>query len=46
MTSRLKGGRGVKGFCDNVTKAIVIKRVMKGGGGVKNNPNLLDVIYG
>ena len=40
------GGRGYQGFCDNSTKAIVLKRVTMGGGGVKNYPKLRDVIYG
>jgi hypothetical protein len=30
----------------NSTKAIVLKSVTKGGGGIKNHPKLLDVIYG
>jgi len=36
------GGRWSQGFCDNRTKALVIKFVVC----VKNNPNLRDVIYG
>ena len=43
MTSRSQGGQG---FCDNRTKALVIKRVTMRGGGVKKCPNLCDVIYG
>ncbi len=40
------GGRGYQGFCDNSTKALVIKSVTMGGGGVKNYQILRDVIYG
>ncbi len=40
------GGRGCQGFCDNITNALVMKSVTMGGGGVKNNSNLHDVIYG
>jgi hypothetical protein len=40
------GGRGYKGFCDESTKALVIKCVTMGGGGVKNDQILRDVIYG
>jgi hypothetical protein len=39
------GGRGYQGFCDNSTKALVIKSVAMGGGGVKNKNTLRDVIY-
>jgi hypothetical protein len=39
-------GRGCQGFCDNSTRALVMKSVMMGEVGVKNNPNLRDVIYG
>ncbi len=35
---------GVSRFCDNSTKAIVLKSVTKGGEG--NNTKLRDVIYG
>jgi hypothetical protein len=37
---------GKSGVNDFVTKALVFKRVTIGGGGVKNYPNLSDVIYG
>ncbi len=40
----VKGG-GDKGFCDNSTKALVLKSVTIVGGGVKNYPKLRDVIY-
>ncbi len=40
------GGRGCHEFCDNSTKALVMKFVTKRGGGVNNNPNLRKVIYG
>ncbi len=40
------GGRECQGFCDNSTKPLVMKSVTMGGGGVKNDPNLRDVIYG
>jgi hypothetical protein len=33
-------------FCDESTRALVIKSVTTGGGGIKNVQNLLDVIYG
>ncbi len=38
-------GRGYQGFCDDNTKALVIKRVTMVGGGVKNYQILRDVIY-
>ena len=37
-------GGGVQGFCDDSTKAFVIKGVKMGEGGQKNN--LRDDIYG
>ncbi len=40
------GGRGYQGFCDNSAKALVIKSVTMGGGSVKNDQILRDVIYG
>ena len=40
------GGRGYQGFCDDSTKALVLKSVTMGGGGVKNYQKLCDVIYG
>ena len=40
------GGRGYQGFCDDSTKALVLKSVTMGGGGVKNYQKLRDVIYG
>jgi hypothetical protein len=40
------GGRGYQGFCDNSTKALLIKSVTMGGGGVKNYEKLRDVSYG
>ena len=40
----LRGGS--RGFCDKSIKALVIKRVSMGGGGVKICPKLRDVIYG
>ncbi len=39
------GGRGYQGFWDNSTKALLIKSVTIGGGGVKNYQKLRDVIY-
>ena len=36
MTSRSYGG-GVQGFYENITKALVIKRVTMGSEGVKNS---------
>ena len=42
-------GEEGQGFCDDTTKALVIKSVMRGGdgqGGVKNYPKWRDVIYG
>ncbi len=39
------GERGYQGFFDNSTKALLLKSVMMGGGGVKNYRNLRDVIY-
>jgi hypothetical protein len=46
MTSRPLGGKGYQGFCDDSTKALVIKSVTMVGRGVKNNQKLRDVIYG
>jgi hypothetical protein len=43
MTSR---GEGYQGFCDNSTKASVLKSVTMGGGVVKNYQKLRDIIYG
>jgi hypothetical protein len=40
------GGRGYQGFCDNSTKASVIKSVTIGEAGVINVPKLRGVIYG
>jgi hypothetical protein len=40
------GGRGYQGFCDDSTKALVLKSVTIGGGGVKNYQKIRDVIYG
>ncbi len=40
------GGRGYRGFCDNSSKALLIKSVTMRGGGVKNYEKLRDVIYG
>ncbi len=40
------GGREYLGFCEDSTKALVIKSVTKGGGGVKNYQILREVIYG
>jgi hypothetical protein len=40
------GGRGYQGFCDDSTKALVMKSVTMGEGGVKNDLILRDVIYG
>ena len=45
MMSRSQRGGG-QGFCDDITKAIVIKRVTVGEGGSKKCPKLRDVIYG
>ena len=39
-------GGGGQGFCEDSTKALAIKRVTMGRGGVKNCPKLRDVIYG
>jgi hypothetical protein len=39
-------GRGYQGFCDNSTKALLIKSMTMGRGGVKNYQKLRDVIYG
>ena len=39
MTSRGLGGRGPKGFCEDSTKAIVLKSVTMGGGVSKNFKN-------
>jgi hypothetical protein len=44
MTSRLS--RGYQGFCDNSTKALVLKSATMWGGGVKIYQKLRDVIYG
>ena len=44
MTSRPKGwGQEI---CDDSTKALEIYRMMMGGGGFENCPNLCDFIYG
>ncbi len=40
------GGRGYQWFCDDITKALVMKSVTMGGGGVKKYQILRDVIYG
>ena len=40
------GGRGYQGFCDGSTRALLVKCVTIGGGGVKNCAKLLDIIYG
>ncbi len=40
------GGRGYQEFCDNSTKALLIKSVTMGEGGVKNYEKLRDVNYG
>ena len=40
------GGRGYQRSCDNSTKALVVKSVMIGGGGVQNYLKLRDVIGG
>jgi hypothetical protein len=39
-------GRGCQGFCDNSTKALVMKKRDNWGGGVNNTSNMRDVIYG
>jgi hypothetical protein len=39
-------GRGYQGFCDNSTRALLLKNVMMGREGVKNYQKLRDVIYG
>ncbi len=39
-------GSGYQGFCDNSTKALLLKSVKMGGGGVKSYQKLCDVIYG
>ena len=41
MTSQVQV-RGVQGFCDETTKAVVLKRVTMG---LKKFPRLFDVIY-
>ena len=38
--------KGYQGFCNNSTKALVLKGVTMGGGGVKNYPKSRNVIYG
>ena len=38
--------RGNQGFCDNSTKALVLKSVTIGLGYVKNHQKMRDVIYG
>ncbi len=38
-------GGGSQGFCDDTTKALVIKTVTMGEGDVKNYQILRDVIY-
>ncbi len=40
------GGRGYQGFCDSSIKALLLKSVTTGGGGVINYQKLRDVIYG
>ena len=42
MTSRYMG----QGFCDESTKAVVMKRVNMRGGVIKNCAKFCDVIYG
>ena len=44
MTSR-KEGEGGKAKCDTSTQGLRHKGVTEGGGGVKNCPNLHDIIY-
>ena len=39
-------GRGYQGFCDDSAKALVLKSVTMGGGGVKNYRKMRDVLYG
>ncbi len=39
-------GEGYLGFCDNSTKALLLKRVTIGKGGVKSYQKLCDVIHG
>jgi hypothetical protein len=46
MTSRARRGRGYQGFCDNSTKALLLKSATMGEGGIKNYQKLHDVIYG
>ena len=36
----------MRGFCDDSTKALVIKSVTMGGDGVKNYQTLRDIVYG
>jgi hypothetical protein len=38
-------GRWYKNFCDNSIKALALSSVMMGGGDVKNNQKLRDLIY-
>jgi hypothetical protein len=45
MTLRPKG-EGYQAFCNNSIKALLLKIVKMGGGGVKNYQKLRDVIYG
>ncbi len=40
------GLKGYQGFCDNSTKALVLKCVTMGDRGVKNDQKLRDAIYG
>ena len=42
------GGRGYQGFCDDSSKALLVKWLTMGGGGggVRNCPKFRDVIYG
>jgi hypothetical protein len=40
------GEKGYQGFCDNSNKALLLKSVTMGGGGVENHRKLRDVIYG
>ena len=39
-------GGGCQGFCDSSNKALVIKSMTFGGGGIKKCPKLCDVING
>jgi hypothetical protein len=44
--ARALKGRGCQVFCDDSTMNLVMKSLTMGRGGVKNNPNKRDVIYG